>query len=337
MADEPRSARVACPAILYIGSYGRSGSTLLGRMLAESPGTICVGETRYLWSRGLLEDAECGCGAPVSRCSFWSAVAEEAFGGWHRIDVRRMANLDQALNRLRTLPAHLLVRFAPHLRARVEDYAAHLAALYRAISLVSGANTVVEISKDPTFACVLARIPDAPVSVVHLTRDPRAVAYSWTRVRREPSPIAGREFMPRFSPIETASKWVGFDVGLRAMSLSGLPQIHLTYEELIADPGATLRRIGDFAKHPGVMDVEITGGRVTLGAHHMFSANPMRTRTGSIPLCIDDEWRARLSTRAFLTTTALTLPRLRAYGYPVRRRRPASVLDAEPRDELARA
>lgn len=325
------------PKILYVGSYGRSGSTLLGRMLAEAPGAICVGETRYLWSRGLVDDAECGCGVPFGECAFWSAVAREAYGGWGGIDAERMADLDRMLNRLRTLPAHVLARRAPRVRRAVEEYAVQLAALYRAIASVGAAHTVIEISKDPTFACVLARTAGSQVSVVHLTRDPRAVAYSWTRLRREPSPIAGREFMPRFRPAGTAIKWVAFDTGLRALPLAGLRRMTLTYERLIADPKNALERIGRFAGLAGAGDATTSSGEVHLGAHHMFSANPMRTRTGAIALRVDDEWRTRMSDGAFLAVTTLTSPLLRVYGYPLARRRPSSLAERGSHDELVRA
>ena len=94
----------ASPTILYVGSYGRSGSTLLGRVLAEAPGTVCLGETRYVWSRGLLDNAQCGCGVPFRSCPFWTAVGVEAFDGWAAVDAERLSELDRQTNLLRALP-----------------------------------------------------------------------------------------------------------------------------------------------------------------------------------------------------------------------------------------
>ena len=39
--------------VLYIGGWGRSGSTLLAHVLAEVPGFVSVGELRYVWQGGL--------------------------------------------------------------------------------------------------------------------------------------------------------------------------------------------------------------------------------------------------------------------------------------------
>ena len=41
--------------VLYVGSWSRSGSTLLDLMLGQVPGFVSVGELRFLWQRGLIE------------------------------------------------------------------------------------------------------------------------------------------------------------------------------------------------------------------------------------------------------------------------------------------
>ena len=68
------------PRVLYLGGLGRSGTTVLERVLGELPGTCSVGELVHLWRRGVLDDETCGCGEPFSRCPFWSEVLRDAFG-----------------------------------------------------------------------------------------------------------------------------------------------------------------------------------------------------------------------------------------------------------------
>ena len=65
--------------VLYIGGLGRSGSTLLDRMLGQLPGFFSAGEIRDLWQRGLRENALCGCGAPFKECEVWTRVGKEAY------------------------------------------------------------------------------------------------------------------------------------------------------------------------------------------------------------------------------------------------------------------
>src|SRR2546430_17108956 len=73
--------------VLYIGGLGRSGTTLLERLLGELPGACALGEVVHLWDRDVRDDERCACGRPFSGCDFWRAVGERAFGGWDRVDV----------------------------------------------------------------------------------------------------------------------------------------------------------------------------------------------------------------------------------------------------------
>jgi len=64
--------------VLYIGGLGRSGSTLIERLLGQVPGVCAVGELVHLWDRGITEDERCGCGEPFRQCPFWSQVGKTA-------------------------------------------------------------------------------------------------------------------------------------------------------------------------------------------------------------------------------------------------------------------
>lgn len=305
--------------ILYVGGYSRSGSTLLGRVLGEPQGSVCVGETRFLWSRGLVDNVKCGCGEPFRSCSFWSAVGQDAFGGWDQVDVQRFIEIDRITNLIAALPFYWAPSLRPGLRDAIAEYTSNLAALYSAISRVSGAKTIVEISKDPTFACLLMRMSEADVRIIHLVRDSRAVAYSWTRKRREPSPIGGQQFMDQFKPARTARSWLTWNTAFHALSMTRSPYRKLTYESFIANPRGVLNELSAFADEPLVLsDAQLTDSEVKLGEHHIFSGNPMRTATGWLPLRLDSEWQTQLSAADFAKVTAITWPLLRLYNYPIR-------------------
>ena len=55
--------------VLYIAGWGRSGSTIMGNILGQLPGFAHVGELSNVWSRGVIEDSLCGCGARFSECA----------------------------------------------------------------------------------------------------------------------------------------------------------------------------------------------------------------------------------------------------------------------------
>jgi hypothetical protein len=303
--------------ILYVGSYPRSGSTLLGRVLGEPSHSVCVGETRYLWSRGLLHDVDCGCGVPFKRCEFWSAVGEAAFGGWTHVDAKRLTELDRVLNLPQVLPLHWAPRLRPGMRSDIADYVAVLTHLYEAISSVSGARVIVEISKDPTFARLLARMPGSDVRVLHLIRDSRAVANSWTRKRRMPSPIGEQALMPRSTPVQTATRWLAWNMGFHLLRVSRLPYVKLTYESFVEKPRSTLERLSDFAGEMLMAERTLEHNRIDLGEHHIFSGNPMRAKTGAIEIRADTGWRRELSRAETAKVTAMTWPLLSLYGYRV--------------------
>jgi hypothetical protein len=306
---------MAAPTVLYLGGYGRSGSTVLGRVLGEAPGAICVGETRYLWTRGLQDDVRCGCGASFRECEFWSAVGAEAFGGWERLDVEAMVELDRRVVLLRTLPFHWVPSQRPRFGAAVDFYAATLERLYRAIAAVSGRDLVVDTSKEPNFAAVLTRMRELEPLIVHLVRDSRAVAFSWSRLK--PEAIGPGEFMPRFGVADTAGRWSAWNLAFHALAHRRPPYMQLNYEDFVADPAAALERLSDFARRSLVpADADLTARRVRLGEHHIFSGNPMRGQSGWTEIRPDDRWQEGQSGRDFTKVTAITLPLLRFYGYP---------------------
>jgi hypothetical protein len=305
------------PKILYVGGVGRSGSTLVGRVLGEASDSLCVGETRYLWSRGLLHNVECGCGQPFRSCTFWTEVGDCAFGGWQNIDVQRLIELDNAVNRLRALPFQWIPSLRPGFAAIIDEYTSYLGKLYIAMSRVSRAKIIVETSKEPNFASVLAQIPDSRVHLIHLVRDSRAVAYSWTRNRRMPSPIGDQTLMPQFSPRYAATRWAISNAAFHALGRTA-PYIRINYEDFVTNPSTSLRIISNFAQEAfDLGDTQLSDKKVKLGEHHIFSGNPMRSNTGWLDMRLDDEWQSTLPASRQAEVIAMTWPLLRLYGYPV--------------------
>lgn len=74
-------------AVLYVAGSGRSGSTLLERVVDRVPRCFPVAEVVFLWQGGVRDNAPCGCGVPFRECPFWIRVGEEASGGWEGFDV----------------------------------------------------------------------------------------------------------------------------------------------------------------------------------------------------------------------------------------------------------
>jgi hypothetical protein len=300
--------------VLYIGGLGRSGTTLLERLLGELPGVVALGEVVHLWQRDLRDGERCGCGEPFRRCGFWRSVGEAAFGGWDAVDVDRVLALRRSVERTRHLP-RLAAGRPP---ATVLEYAGYYRRLYAAAARVTGAQVVVDSSKHSALAWCL-RHTDLDLRVVHLLRDPRAVAYSWTRRVIRPESDRGEQ-MTRYHPARAALLWNAQNAALSLLARRGTPVFRLRYEELVADPVAALRALAGFA------GVDVSGAdlgfvsrfEAALGPGHSAAGNPMRFTVGVLPLRRDDAWRRHLLPRQRRLVGAVCAPLLPAYGYPLR-------------------
>lgn len=305
------------PVVVYIGGSGRSGSTLLERLLGEVDGVTALGEVVHLPARALVEGQPCACGETLHRCPCWGPIGREAFGGWERVDGAAWVGLQRRVDRNRFLPLLAVPassRFRTDLRAHLE----HLGSLYRAAATVTGSPILVDSSKHASTAYALrhAASMGIDVIVVHLVRDSRGVAHSWTRTVVRPETDDHRP-MPRHSPLASAAWWDGFNIALSALPSLGTPTLRLRYEDLLDDPAGALRAILRRAGHPlpPRWASFLRRDEATVGTSHSIAGNPMRFRTGAIALRPDDAWRSALAVGDRRRVTALTAPLLLAYGY----------------------
>ena len=65
--------------IIYIAGLGRSGTTLLDRVLGQADNACSTGELKLLWRRGCVKNQLCGCGKSFNTCMFWYSVMTQ----WH--------------------------------------------------------------------------------------------------------------------------------------------------------------------------------------------------------------------------------------------------------------
>lgn len=315
--------------VLYLGGLGRSGTTLVERILGELPGVCTLGEVVHLWQRDIRDDERCGCGTPFSGCGFWTAVGAEAFGGWDRVDVDRVLALRHAVERTRHIPRLASGRLPAHWRDRLDAYTGHYAAVYRAAAKITGARLLVDSSKHSALAHCLRRISGGPsgidLRVLHVVRDARGVAYSWTKTVGRPE--AGGDEMTRYSPTRSALLWTAHNAAFELLGRCGVPVRRLRYEDFLADPRHTLREIATYAGlNVTANPLHFLGeSHVDLRSGHSAAGNPMRFTTGRLPLRADDAWRNALPGGQRRLVGALCAPMLRRYGYPVRGTGPAPV------------
>ncbi len=303
------------PVVVYIAGLGRSGSTLLERLLGESPKISCLGEVVHVWERGLAADERCACGEAFSACPHWQAIGDLAFGGWHTVDLARVRELRSAVDRQRRIPRTALPAWSRATRSALIEYAALYSAIYRAAAQVAGVPVIVDSSKHVSTAFALSHDADLDLRVVHLIRDPRAVAYSWSKQVRRPEADDGEDaLMAQYSAAGSARRWLTSNLLVDGLRSRGLPVARMHYEDLVRDPDAALGRLAVSLDLPVRPEVTRVGGEVVLGPSHSVAGNPMRFVTGRLPLSLDDAWTHSLEPRHRRLVTGLTSPLYRWYG-----------------------
>lgn len=308
--------------VLYIGGWGRSGSTLLDLMLGQGPTVFSGGEIREIWQSGLVENRLCGCEQPFRDCSFWQAVGLAGFGGWDRVPLPEVLSLRYSLDRPWSFPALPLGRLVKPIGARLRAYMDVLERLYQAIAEVSGAGVIVDSSNLPSHAFLLRAMPAIDLRVVHLVRDSRAVAFSWRKQVEKRRSGGSSAYLPRYGPGASSVRWLLYNSLTQSLRPLHVPYVFVRYEDLVRTPHEVTARL---LRHAGLTGSAaepdyIAGHRVKLQPNHTVEGNPMRFAAGDLDLRADEQWRHQLSSRDRRLVTALTLPLLAAYGYPVTRR-----------------
>jgi len=309
---------VLTPTVVYLGGMSRTGSTLAERLLGELPGACPAGEVVHLWRRGLVMDEHCGCGERFSGCPFWLKVGEAGFGGWEKVDIGRVEELRDTVDRTRFIPLLAAPPLRPPAFQRaLDEYRSYYQRLYAAVAEVTGCQVVVDSSKHASLAFCLAR-SQLPVRVVHMVRDPRGVAYSWTR--RVSRDVVAGTYMRTQPPVRTALEWDAQNAGMDLLAAVRVPVLRVRYEDLAAAPEAVLRQIAAFTGFPaagglGFLDHDSSGQWAGLGVLHAVAGNPMRFTTGRIEIRTDETWRHALPLRARVSVSALSLPWRARYGY----------------------
>lgn len=292
--------------VLYITGWCRSGSTMLGNVLAEAANVVHVGELRYLWLNGVLKagsNSRCGCGRELVDCPQWATVLA-TLRPHDRTIAQHAAEVVGWQGAHRTRHTWRVLRTAPH-----DGWPAVLAGAYRAIAEVTGARVIVDSSKYASDAALLRHLPGIRPAHVHLIRDPRAVAWSWLR----PKGYTGRR-----SALNSALHWTGFNLTAEAVGRA-LPDVsvHLRYEDLVRRPVAAVGRILELIEHTGPNPVA-ADRTVELGGNHTVTGNPNRFARGRTSIDEDRRWHTALPRPQRAATTVLTLPLLRRYGYEMR-------------------
>jgi hypothetical protein len=308
--------------VLYIGGPARSGSTILQNILGEVDGFFAAGELHYLWRRVMEQASRCGCGSPFYRCPLWSDVLERVLSvpPASKVGVAGLREWQHATVRLRHTGQ--LLRQSSHSRTSspLQPYARSVVRLYEAIADVTGARVIVDSSKKSSEAALLRLLPEIDSYVLHLVRDPRAVAHSWSRLKMNVDTDGRREGLPQHGALFSSLQWIQVNLmteAVRRRGVSGRSML-IRYEDFARAPEATVRGVVNLVNEAPRELPFLDERTVRLGINHTVWGNMDRFKTGVVTVRQDEEWKTTLSRRDRVVASAVTLPVLHHYGYRVR-------------------
>lgn len=240
----PREAAVAGPAVpspatLTLLAPSFHGATTLSALLNNHPDIVSLGDTN---PPRVFEDHLCTCGAEIRACPFWVGLRaamgpfeHAATPAWFPARPRIVGGKSR-LDSYLTIAAGLvdggrmiegsLGRTAPfrRFRAFLESFAAH-------VRQASGKRIFVDGEKSLTKFLAGRLAGYRPEAIIHLFRDPRAFAASSIRVG-VPAVEAAREWRVHHARLVRVT---GGGSGSRVL--------RLRYEDLTAEPEATMLRV----------------------------------------------------------------------------------------------
>lgn len=262
--------------IIAIIGYGRSGSTLLSRILGQSEQAINIGEaSRYLSNANMFARAlPCGCGSPVDECPLWSEIGQPFSAGAQKIATAKLKN-SRALGPNPRGWIRQLATDQPELTGGMGTF-------FKRVFDASGASTVIDASKHPAHAALIATCAGFPVHAIHLVRDPRAVIQSYA---------APKQYLGRRSAWTAAMDWSRFNrAALRLAPLFSTFRT-LRYEDFSAKPRATVEGLCNelqIQMPTGFQEENV----VELSVQHSLAGNPDKLTNGRV------EIRAKQSNKA---------------------------------------
>ena len=301
--------------VLFITAFGRSGTTLVDQILGQVDGFHSLGEAQYVWDRGLERNLLCSCGSAFRECPLWGPLAGELAAGLDDDALRSLARLRDRQGPLRTLARSALRGSLPD-RSAWERYRERTGALYRSIHRATGSRVLVDSSKSPAHGLVLASIPGVELYVLHMVRNPRAVAHSWRKKMVYDGSGGEPMYMARLSLRHSSVSWIGWNAAIELLWRRRRERyMLLRYEDFVARPRQSLEAVLSLRGEERAA-LPFTGERtVELDTIHSVAGNPNRFATGPVEIRSDEAWKGAMAPSRQLAVASLTWPLLPRYGY----------------------
>lgn len=311
MASSPSpSSTGSATGVLYIAGYGRSGSTLLERVLAQHPAVVGLGEVGMLFEFVDDPGLQCACGALARQCEVWGPRLE-------RLDEVREAT--PGIESIRRAVERWRVRPSWPSEGGLRD--AYRSLIESTLGHESGVRWVVDSSKTTRLTgrrpTAIAELAGREVRMLHLVRDPRGCVAS---NRRGSNRKLEKDVDAKVAAagLRTTGSWLVANAVAEAVGTRWPGRyLRVQYESFVAEPARELERIGALLD----LDLSEVGAAVERGdplkTTHQIAGNRIR---GKKDLVVDvgPPRRPKLSWPDLSLCTAVDGALASHYGYSVR-------------------
>lgn len=255
--------------VVYISGSGRSGSTLVERLLHAGGIGCALGEFHCLW-RLPRNEQTCACGVPAAEDLFWSNVLEHS--RLTASDMRELGRLEQAIVRTGYIARHKFSLANLRRQDEVKIFLDLQFRLFAAIAQRSGRDVLIDSSKAGPRAWILACHPG--VRFLHLWRDPADVIASW-RSRKFDRGLGSE--MQRLSVTRAALDWVKVEGLMRRLGRQ-TEVINLNYRSICVDPRTQLDCAMRDVGLPEIAEAAWLASHkmVPVSEYHSLNGNPDR-------------------------------------------------------------
>ncbi len=274
--------------LLYINSFMRSGSTILGVMLAEAFSARFLGEMRNAQT-AILSGRVCVCGSTYSNCEFWGPIIQEAgpFGPTKQFSrLGTWPVLAEGLFRGRAgYLGHVIEKVLPAFRK--ERNAA--AEIYRIYSFAEGLfdpPLLIDSSHRVPQFILLKELLGSNLKLIWLVRDGRAVMASLMR-RQSYSAKTAAILWKRFNLLSSV---------MQSRVLDPDQVVFVRYEDLILDFQGEMDRLSKFISLPLQPRLDECN-TIRLDEHHFIGGSSTVRSQNFMKLRLDERWRDELSLR----------------------------------------
>ena len=264
--------------LVYIGGYGRSGSTLLEYLLTASAEVVACGEVAAVVRRGPHTKRNCTCGRKAKQCPVWHFLdprASAAQNRWSHVD----------------LSLALIERFSNRYALMIDSSKTSWDAAGAPFSLRH------RLGRDFHF--------------VHIVRDPRAVC--WSAIRRGDRRASGLTNHLLRSAWTTLGWWAANLTCEAFRRLHPKQYLRIRYEDLARSPRDELHRL--FERMSLGPEIHITEPGSSDNRHQLYGNRMRHQQVSLADVAEDARWKVEMPSADRRIVSCLSWPLRRRYGY----------------------